>query len=290
MAVKQLYFSYGSNMDQDDWAAWCRGKGLDPSGLVELGPAWLPDYTLKFHYYSSRRKGGAADVVPSVRGSIVPGIMFEVNEDTLATLDLKEGAPNSYQRTHVTIIDDNGSLRQAITYTVLKSRYSGGYERPHRDYIHLIRHNLLRHKLPIENLNSAIENNNNIPFLDHVFVYGTLRQGECRSASMSKLAKESISHATVLGTLHNHGAYPGLIPEGNTVVVGELHRCQNITDALAVLDGIEGFHSYDEGENLYNRTVKKVTIQGKEQWAWTYLTNLPTSEQSIITSGDWKSL
>ena len=50
-----LYFAYGSNLDFDDWSRWCKQKQKDPSGLVELEPAFLPDYELRFHYYSGSR-------------------------------------------------------------------------------------------------------------------------------------------------------------------------------------------------------------------------------------------
>ena len=40
--VPALYFGYGSNLDKDDWTAWCKERGKDPSGLKELGPhGWM---------------------------------------------------------------------------------------------------------------------------------------------------------------------------------------------------------------------------------------------------------
>ena len=145
-------------MDHRDWARWCSDHDANPSGLIEIGPAWLPDYTLQFHYFSTSRKAGAADVVPAGRGSVVPGLLFEVDEKTLTAIDEKEGLPYAYERRNVTVIDAGGRLRKAITYAVQKHRYSKDYEQPNASYVELIQRNLLRNNLPIEHLNYAIEN------------------------------------------------------------------------------------------------------------------------------------
>lgn len=287
MSDVKLYFGYGSNMDREDWVRWCSDHETDPAGLIEIGPAWLPDYTLKFHYFSNSRKAGAADVVPAGRGSVVPGLLFEVNEETLAALDDKEGLPYAYERRNVTVIDGSGALRQAISYTVQKHRYSGDYEQPDAAYVDLIQRSLLRNKLPIDNLNCAIEDMHQEKFLDTIFVYGTLRQGESRSGVMTKAAAGGMERATVSGTLYNHGTYPGFRAQGEGTVIGELYRCRDIADTLTKLDAIEGFSSYEGHEGLYHRAVVKVTIGSKEKWAWTYITNLPTPKDSIIESGDW---
>ena len=286
MAVKHLYFAYGSNMDKTDWVRWCSENGMTPKGLAGSGRAWLPDYTLKFHYYSSKRKGGAANVVPSVRGTVVPGLVFEVDEETLAILDLKEGSPMAYERTSVSVIDDNGMLREAVTYTVVESRISDGYEKPTPDYVDLIRRSLESNNLPIEHLKNAIDNKSSNTFLKTVFVYGTLRKGEQRSQFMKEISTNS-QVGTVYGTLFDHGSYPGLSPKGHTEVTGELCQCRDISGALKVLDEIEGFYSYGNHDNLYYRSIKNVLVKDEKQWAWTFITNI-SSKRTIIPSGDWK--
>ena len=37
-------------------------SGKDPSGLKEIGPAWLDEYMLCFDYYSNTRGSGAANL------------------------------------------------------------------------------------------------------------------------------------------------------------------------------------------------------------------------------------
>ena len=104
MSEKTLYFGYGSNLDHEDWSGWCEDRDLDPSGLVELGPAWLPDFDMKFHYYSNGREGGAADVVYAGPGHAVPGALFEMDEKAHKAMDRKEGHPNYYERRDVNVI------------------------------------------------------------------------------------------------------------------------------------------------------------------------------------------
>ena len=108
---KILYFAYGSNLDFEDWSNWCLGNNADPYGLVEVESAFLPDYRLKFHYYSGGRKGGAADIVEAESGNLVPGALFELDDYTLNLMDRKEGVKGgSYQRKQVHVVTLDLSL------------------------------------------------------------------------------------------------------------------------------------------------------------------------------------
>ena len=53
-----LYFAYGSNLDAENWALWCETKGYDSVSIEPLGPAWLPDHELVFHYQSCQGVDG----------------------------------------------------------------------------------------------------------------------------------------------------------------------------------------------------------------------------------------
>ncbi len=76
--------------------------------------------------------------------------------------------------------------------------------------------------------------------LEHVFVYGTLKRGECREACWPRVAV-SIEPAWVLGVLINLGPYPALLV-GNERVLGELwsFRPQDIAVVFEQLDRVEG--------------------------------------------------
>ena len=90
-----LYFGYGSNLDEENWAAWCEARGFVASSIEALGPAWLPDYEPVFHYQSRLRRGGALDVRPQP-GTLTPGALFRVHD--WEGLDAKEGVSGAYYR------------------------------------------------------------------------------------------------------------------------------------------------------------------------------------------------
>ncbi|MEO8269548.1 MAG: gamma-glutamylcyclotransferase family protein [Aureliella sp.] len=75
--------------------------------------------------------------------------------------------------------------------------------------------------------------------LEHVFVYGTLKRGECREACWPQVA-ENIERAWILGALIDLGPYPALLV-GNERVLGELwsFNSQNIDIVIAQLDRVE---------------------------------------------------
>jgi hypothetical protein len=147
--TRTLYFGYGSNLDRNDWLEWCEEKGVNPSGIEEITPCWLPDYRLKFHYRSSRRRGGAADVVPAGCGHAVPGVLFALSDGALANMDRKEGHPNYYERCNVNVLLPNGTSIEAVTYTLVEHR-KGEYVAPTAHYAGLVRRGLERRNLPIE--------------------------------------------------------------------------------------------------------------------------------------------
>lgn len=71
-----LYFGYGSNLCDVDWADFCHRYGVDPSCMQPLEPAWLPDMELVANYFSSGRGGGVLNVQPAVGGLVRP-VPFE---------------------------------------------------------------------------------------------------------------------------------------------------------------------------------------------------------------------
>ena len=53
MGEPTFYFGYGSNLDAEDWAAWCRARGADPTAMVEVCSAWLLDHSMRCLLYTS---------------------------------------------------------------------------------------------------------------------------------------------------------------------------------------------------------------------------------------------
>ncbi len=89
--------------------------------------------------------------------------------------------------------------------------------------------------------------------------------------------------ATVNGTIYAFpDGSPGMVPEGDSPVIGEVLELNDLAAALALLDAYEG--------DDYERTMKKVTLEsGTEVWTWIYLLKDPASVRNaeLIPSGDW---
>ena len=287
MSEKTLYFGYGSNLDHDDWSDWCEKKGHDPSGLVELGPAWLPDFKMKFHYYSGNREGGAADVVYAGPGRAVPGALFEMDEATLVAMDQKEGHPKYYERRDVNVILADGSIVKALTYTVVDEKILAYHEPPTEEYANLIFRGLQRLGLPTHFLEAAVNDYPEDDGLTELFVYGTLMQDESRNVALNSHPHQLLGSGSVAGGLVDLGDFPGLISKEYSLVHGEFYTVDDISRLICDLDRIEGFYGYGQQNSLFTRMIIEVEFQGSSQWAWTYIYN---GEEGVeIPSGDWRN-
>jgi len=104
------------------------------------------------------------------------------------------------------------------------------------------------------------------PTLSAVFVYGTLKRGQCRQ-SRWPLAPHAVHSAWVLGSLFDRSDYPAMTA-GNDHVEGELWQftADQIDRVLEVLDEIEAV------PELYRRVTVEV-FDGEDRslgTAWTY--------------------
>lgn len=142
--ARSLYFAYGSNLHLRQFARRC--PGAKPAGRARL-----PDYSLAFTRYSTKRKGGVADIVPEPGGEVW-GALYEVDETHLASLDQYEGVPRSYRRETISVFDDEGREREVFTYMA----HQTGRFAPSRMYLDLIVTGAREHKLPEEYV-AAIE-------------------------------------------------------------------------------------------------------------------------------------
>jgi gamma-glutamylcyclotransferase (GGCT)/AIG2-like uncharacterized protein YtfP len=124
--MPQLYFAYASNMEPR------RFRRLCPDSTV-VGPARLPGRRLAFSRYSRQRRGGSADIVPDAEAEVW-GVLYEVGDADLDTLDRSEDVPAAYRREAVVVEDAEGRERQAVTYAANRT----GDFLPHRDYLRVI--------------------------------------------------------------------------------------------------------------------------------------------------------
>lgn len=101
--------------------------------------------------------------------------------------------------------------------------------------------------------------------MNKVFVYGTLMKGHGNH-------RYYLSHSEYVGTgeisgyaLYAVSSFPGIVPEGQERVKGEVYKVDQ--DTLKRLDRLEG-----EG-SIYLRKEIEVTVNGQSLMAWTYLWN-----------------
>ena len=285
-----LYFGYGSNLDWADWKSWCEKKNLRFEGLVELSPCWLPNYSLKFHYFSNERDGGAADVVETGRGHAVPGVLFRMDDVTLKVMDRKEGTKvEAYERRKVRVILPNGTFVDALTYCVTNKSREDRFIQPTNAYSNLILQGLKKRKLPIGELKNAIENFSPSYPLEKIFVYGTLMHGELRHPTLMDSSIGEGQSASARGTILDLGDYPGMIAGDEGVIHGEVYQIDQVYPTLQTLDTIEGFYGYDSNHSLFTRTIVQIDTEYGPEWAWTYVYNKEAGmEYQTVRSGNWR--
>jgi gamma-glutamylcyclotransferase len=142
------YFSYASNLDPDQMLA--RAPGHRVIGLAELR-----DHRLTFPRYSARWGGGTSSV-QSHHGESVWGVLFEVSDEDLASLDRHEGfrgpgnQHNEYDRVDVFVEltrPDDGSVPRRVRAAIYIARAENP-QPPSRRYLDAILRGAAHHRLP----------------------------------------------------------------------------------------------------------------------------------------------
>jgi gamma-glutamylcyclotransferase (GGCT)/AIG2-like uncharacterized protein YtfP len=143
-----LYFAYASNLDPQQMQERC------PGHLV-VGLATLHDHRLVFPRFSPRWAGGTASVVHA-HGQQVWGVVYEVTDEQLATLDSYEefrstgDQHNAYDRETVTVDvvrADDGSPPRRVRAATYFARPSNP-QPPSRRYLDRILSGAAHHRLP----------------------------------------------------------------------------------------------------------------------------------------------
>ena len=84
-----------------------------------LGRARLPGYRLAFTRRSVRTGTGVADAVVDPEGAVW-GVLYEISDADLASLDRKEGAGWAYERVEVGLLTEDGTSVDALAYLVIE--------------------------------------------------------------------------------------------------------------------------------------------------------------------------
>jgi len=132
-----------------------------------------------------------------------------------------------------------------------------------------------------------------LPLLDTLFVYGTLRS-HCRNRFATLLAERAtlVGPARARGRLYRIGSYPGLVPSEapDEWVTGELYRLHNASALLPILDDYEGCGPRHVAPFEFQRIISEALPDGKQPVrCWLYIcSNLArVREENRIPSGDF---
>ena len=149
------YFAYGSNLDRVQMAQRCPGARL-------IGPAQLANHRMCFPRRSPVRGCAVASVEPC-KGGVIWGVVYELDDDDLGSLDAREGydpvnrsAINRYCRVDVTVHRVGGEKVKAVAYVAVPEENSG---RPSADYLKHIIDGAVAHSFPddyVEGLRAVV--------------------------------------------------------------------------------------------------------------------------------------
>ncbi|MBE7122466.1 gamma-glutamylcyclotransferase [Bacillus cereus] len=120
--------------------------------------------------------------------------------------------------------------------------------------------------------------------MHHVFVYGTLRQGQTNAHYMQGatcIAEEAWVYGKLFDT--NEG-YPAMICSNEEKVYGEVYEVDD--EVLQKLDELEEYTGNTDTD-LYDRITQTVYFADKEMHAYVYVAQDKEILKKIIDSGDW---
>lgn len=293
-SASSLYFAYGSNLNEADWADFCQRNGFDAAALKAVAPAVLPDMELAFDYYSNSRGGGALNIRPAP-GHVVHGVLFRVSAAGWQALDHKEGSPHRYRRREHLALRDDGSSVPVLTYEV-HPQARGDFSPPTAAYLQIVRDGLVAWGLPTAALEAAARGRPPAA-INRLFVYGTLLEGERNAEMIPPSAISRLQPARSAGWLHDTGlGFPAFsqLPADQSsaalnMVEGECLHFTAIERYLPLLDRLEGFFGYGDQDHLFFRTLIEVeTADGERSRAWCYTKEQPPSHWKEISHGSWR--
>jgi gamma-glutamylcyclotransferase (GGCT)/AIG2-like uncharacterized protein YtfP len=137
MKNTKLMFSYGMNTNSQEMAYRC------PKAR-SMGSAVLADHEFRFATH--------ADVVESP-GGVVHGVLWDITEDCLASLDILEGFPVYYQRKIVAVTDQEGNSVDAITYYMTRDKPDS---LPSDSYLLMLYEGYAEHDVPAYQMVDAV--------------------------------------------------------------------------------------------------------------------------------------
>jgi len=144
--MSNLYFAYGSNLDQNQMVDRCPNSKIYGFGV-------LLDYRLSFEGYSKIRSGSVCSIEKH-RNSFLEGVLYALDDEDLTSLDKYEGYPKIYDRSRRAIITDDGRQLEAWIYHRLEKNEEGSFL-PSEEYMRLIYNGYRRYGFNMDNLYDA---------------------------------------------------------------------------------------------------------------------------------------
>ena len=116
------YFAFGSNMDKQQMEDRKKEfeekhKGIMKVEFTDGQKGIMKDWKLIFNKINSRKEGaGFANIEPK-KDSVVEGIIYKVNDDTIKMLDWYEGVRfDSYRRETMLVESERNESKNCIVY------------------------------------------------------------------------------------------------------------------------------------------------------------------------------
>jgi gamma-glutamylcyclotransferase (GGCT)/AIG2-like uncharacterized protein YtfP len=289
MTADRLCFAYGSNLCADALGRWLADRGVDPSNVRAVGPAWLPDHELSFGFFSKTRGAGALDVRP-LRGSVVQGALLAPTSAGWAALDEKESvAHGAYARHDTEVILPGGAVRPATVYVVTEARRTV-HHAPSDAYLGEVQAGYATWGHDPAPLHGAARGGSGALSVDAVFVYGTLLRGESNERVLHERPVRRVLDARVRGALHETGdPWPVMVLDDASTAHGELVELDDVEARLGPLDALESFPGYGRPGRLYHRTLIDVSTDEGMRRAWTYVAGETIRRGPRIASGSWRA-
>lgn len=123
-----------------------------------------------------------------------------------------------------------------------------------------------------------------------LFVYGTLLPGQPNAQLLAGAVVRSQPATFNGGRLFDMGAYPMLIEQDASPVVGRLLHLKRplYHETVARLDALEGYDPTAPDTSRYRRLQRTVLVDGVAISCWLYLGSAEhTQGANLIPSGDW---
>lgn len=129
-----LMFAYGINTNPEEMAFRC-------PGAISHGHAKLVNHRFRFAVHAD---------VEECTGSYVDGVLWEIDENHLRTLDHLEGVPEYYNRVAAAVVHG------ARTYHALVYRMQPGQEdrAPTHSYFNRVKQGYLAHQVPTDQIDN----------------------------------------------------------------------------------------------------------------------------------------